>query len=96
MPTYFDAFTTGNCTFAQKYNEDIYAVESPDAVMPADKDKGCTLLRYSENNISAGVVNDFGGYKTCVVGFPFETIKCKEQRDNLMRQVLDFFTNEKK
>ena len=96
VPTYFDAFTTGNCTFAQKYNEDIYAVESPDAVMPADKDKGCTLLRYSENNISAGVVNDFGGYKTCVVGFPFETIKCKEQRDNLMRQVLDFFTNEKK
>lgn len=49
-------------------------------------------MRYTENNIPAAVVNQFDNYKTCIVGFPFETIKESDARDALMQQVLSFFS----
>jgi len=78
----------GNYHFYNKLNPDVYAVESPDAIEPAG-DGGHTVFRYSENNISAGVAYS-GNYKTCVLGFPFETISDEAQRNQLMQEVLDF------
>ena len=91
VPTCFPNFGKLKIEYSSSLNDRIYSVESPDALMPADSEKGCTLMRYDENNISAGVVNDFGKYKTCVIGFPFETITDSAARDSLMRQILDFF-----
>ncbi|MDE6161069.1 MAG: hypothetical protein K2F77_05375, partial [Muribaculaceae bacterium] len=87
----FPAFTGGTYGFAQKLNGDIYAVESPDSFFAADKNKGCTLMRYSENNLVAGIAFDAGTYRTVVLGFPFETIGAAAERDNLMLQILNFF-----
>lgn len=79
----------GNYTYYNTPNSHSYVVESPDAIEPSSSDS-YTVLRYSENNLSAGVAYQ-GSYKTFVMGFPFESINSKEQRDNLMNSILSFF-----
>lgn len=95
VPTFFKDFGKGEYKFVTDLNSECYAVESPDSFYPADKDKGCTFLRYTENNLVAGTAFDNNAYRTVVVGFPFETIEGSEARAHLMRQILNFF-NEKK
>jgi hypothetical protein len=82
----------GKLTFYNTLNSDFYAVESPDAIKASDS-KGATILRYSENNIPAGIASSRNGYKTVVVGFPFETIKSETERNEFMQRVLKFFEN---
>mgnify|MGYP004445592089 CR=1 FL=1 len=76
--------------FSNELNAEMYCVESPDAVIPADK-KGFTIMRYSENNIAAAVASEREGYRTVIAGFPFETIKSDVQRNTLMNSILNFF-----
>lgn len=83
----------GEWTFEMKLNDKIYAVESPDALYPADTKTGATVLRYTENNIPAGVASAKDGYKTFVMGVPFEVIETGERRNALMTRILDFFEN---
>ena len=64
-------------------------VEAPDAIEPGTED-AYTIFRYSENNLSAGVAYK-GSYKTCVLGFPFESLKIQSEREKLMKGVLEFF-----
>lgn len=74
--------------FAQKPNDKVYAAESPDALFPAKN--ASAILRYSQNNTTAGIVFDSGNYRTFVCGFPFETILNDESRNALMHMVLDY------
>ncbi len=76
--------------FSNELNERCYCVESPDAIFPADPATGSTIMRYSENNIPAGVASRKDGYRTCVLGFPFETIESAAGRELLMGKVLEF------
>jgi hypothetical protein len=66
-------------------------VESPDSFYPSDDARGCTFMRYTENNLAAGTAFDNTNYRTVVLGFPFETITDADQRAGLMQQVLNFF-----
>ncbi|MDE6286621.1 MAG: xanthan lyase, partial [Muribaculaceae bacterium] len=91
VDTRFPAFTGGSYTFAQQLNGDIYAVESPDSFFAADPKRGCTLMRYTENNLVAGIAFQGDGYRTVVLGFPFETIDGTAAREGLMNQILNFF-----
>lgn len=84
------AMIKGNYSYYNTPNSKSYVVESPDAIEPAGADS-YTIFRYSENNLSAGVAFK-GKYKTCVLGFPFESINSRDQRDELMRNVLFFFS----
>jgi hypothetical protein len=84
----------GSYDFHTLLNPDCYAVESPDAIEPVGKDS-YTVLRYSENGLSAGIAHD-GYYKTCVLGFPLETIKNAPERDALMKNILEFFAGGKR
>ena len=78
----------GNYTYHNELNAESYAVESPDAIEPT---KGAyTIMRYTENNLSAGIAYR-GSYKTIVLGFPFETIRTEEERNELMDNILQFF-----
>ena len=78
----------GSFEFNTGVSEVIYAAEAPDAIEPADR-QSVTAFRYRENNTSAAVMH--GGDMRCfVMGFPFETIILPEERDKLMRQILDF------
>ena len=80
-------------TFCNKLNGKLYAVESPDAVKASD-DNGATFLRYTENNIPAGIVSDRNGYRTVVTGVPFEVFDKADQRNTMMQEVLNFFERE--
>ena len=84
----------GNYQFHNELNADCYVVEAPDAIEPAAPG-AYTFMRYQENNLSAGVAYQ-GDYKTCVLGFPFETIRTAAERNQLMKAILTFFNNEKK
>lgn len=92
VPSPFTALS-GNYTYYNELNPDAYVVEAPDAIEPASKD-AYTMMRYSENNLSAGVAYS-GTYKTCVLGFPFESIRTASERDALMNAVLTFFSRNK-
>ena len=82
---------SGKYEFHNELNGTSYVVESPDAVEPADP--ACfTIFRYSENNLSAGIAFR-GKYKTCVLGFPFESLKTAGQRDQLMDNILLFMSS---
>ncbi len=79
---------SGRYSFNTGSETDIYAAESPDAIEPSDK-RSLTAFRYSENNTSAAVIH-MGEVRTVVSGFPFETLLLQEERDMLMKQILDF------
>jgi len=75
--------------FNTNYNPDIYTVEAPDAIEPADS-LAKTILRYSENQFSAAVAYK-DNYNVIAFGFPFETIITQESRDIIMEAVLEYF-----
>ncbi|MCF8380880.1 MAG: N-acetylmuramoyl-L-alanine amidase [Bacteroidales bacterium] len=75
-------------SFNTKYHPSVYTVEAPDAIVPSDS-SGKTLLRYTENNMSAAVSYS-GPYKIVAFGFPFETILNEKDREFIMLKILDF------
>ncbi len=79
---------SGRFEFNAGISDKIYAAEAPDAIEPADK-QSVTAFRYLENNTSAAVMYP-GDARTFVMGFPFETIISRKDRDDLMKQILDF------
>lgn len=88
------AFTGGKYEFSTTLNDECYAAESPDSFYAPDSKRGFTIMRYSENNLVAGIAFD-NGYRTVVIGFPFETIKGDDARASLMSQILNFFNNKR-
>ncbi len=80
----------GEFKFSTKPNEMVYNVESPDSIDPI-AGESFTIFRYPENNISAGVAYK-GEYKSVVLAFPIETLKGKGEIDEMMGEIIDFFT----
>lgn len=78
-----------NFRFNTDLGQKIYQVEAADALVPAGEN-GKTILRYSENKMSAGTMFE-GYYKSIVTGFPFETIESEEARTEFMKSVLEYF-----
>ena len=78
-------------TFNTGYDPEIYTVEGADALEPADS-AAVTLVRYAENNMSAGVALS-GESRVVALGFPFEAIRGEEARDRIMQRILMFITN---
>jgi len=70
----------------------LYTVEGADALEPADS-TAVTLIRYTENNMSAGVAR-LQGYRLVAIGFPFEAIRGEGDRDLIMRKILSFLMKE--
>ena len=88
----FDSFAALSIEFHNSLNEECYAVESPDGIEPFGKGS-YMIQRYTENNIGAGIFYRGERYDTCVLGYPFETIKTETQRNALMRAILSAFDN---
>lgn len=86
---YAKPFFTGSFSFNTGSSDKIYSVEAPDAIEASGKGARCAF-RYSQNNTSAGVIFK-GACKTVILGFPFETITSEEERNNFMKQLMDFF-----
>ena len=81
---------SGNYEYYNKLNSESYVVENPDAIEPADENS-FTILRYSENNLSAGVMYKGEQYNSCVLGFPIESIKIEKKQIKLIKNILDEF-----
>lgn len=86
----FPAFDTLHVEYHNTLNENCYAVESPDGIEPFGKGS-YTIQRYGENNIGAGIFYRGQRYNTCILGYPFETIKTDKQRNELMNAILSSF-----
>lgn len=86
----FPAFDTLHVEYHNTLNENCYAVESPDGIEPFGKGS-YTIQRYGENNIGAGIFYRGQRYNTCILGYPFETIKTEKQRNELMNAILSSF-----
>lgn len=69
-------------------NPYIYRVDAPDAIKPVGN-RAQTWLRYTENEFSAAV-RYADRYRVVVLGFPFETIMDGNDRDNLMKEMMNF------
>ncbi|WP_418992018.1 xanthan lyase [Alistipes sp.] len=78
--------------FNNEFTPFRYKVEAPDALRPAGG--AFAVMRYVENNRAAGVAREGDG-RTFVMGFPFEAILSQNQRDRLMRDVLEFLSGNK-
>ncbi len=75
--------------FVVSRNVDIYHVEAPDAIEAEGKNSR-TVYRYSSNVMSAAVFHQ-SQHKVLSMGFPFEAIIGQENRDALMKAVLELF-----
>ena len=80
--------------FETGFSPRIYGTENPDGIEPAKGSSALTVLRYQENNISAGVAYKGEDYKTFIMGFPFECIQSEFERNALMKRILAFFEND--
>lgn len=75
--------------FNTELGPELYAVESPDGLTPADENTH-TILRYGVNSISAGIAHR-SDHAVVAFGFPFEAVKAEEERNRLMAGVLAYF-----
>ncbi len=77
----------GNYKYFNTLNSDGYVVEYPDAIEPAD-DNAFTVFRYSENNLSAGIIYKGEKYNSCILGFPIESLEDQESRNMLIKNIM--------
>lgn len=87
VPSPFPAIQ-GKYGYYNELNSESYVVEHPDAIEPADE-HAFTIFRYSENNLSAGVLYQGGKYNSCILGFPIEAIKGQENRKKLIKGIME-------
>ena len=76
-------------SFYHTPNSTCYVVESPDAIEPACKE-ATSVMRYSENGLSAAVAYSGPDYRTCVLGFPIEALTSTQQMATLIQQIMQF------
>ena len=73
--------------YSSTLNENMYIVENPDILTPADNDTE-NLLTFSNGGV-AGLRHDRGRGKVFVYSVPFEAITDAAARDRIMKQVID-------
>lgn len=83
----------GGCRFNQSLCKEFYAVESPDALAPVNG--SFAVARYAENDRVAAVACRLGGYRSVAMGFPLEAVTVAEERDLLMKGILNFLSDNK-
>jgi hypothetical protein len=79
-----------NLAFNTDYNPDIYTVEAPDAIEPADTNT-VVLMRYGHNTKSAAIGYRDGHSAVVVMGFPFESIIDRRHREELFGSIMNYF-----
>lgn len=80
----------GEMSFAQKPNSDIYCVEHPDGLLPANK-SAKIWLRYPASPYGAAIVHSGYNSKTVSIGVPIETISNPEDQVAVFKYALEFF-----
>ncbi len=81
--------------FYHTLNDTCYAVETPDALRPVGK-KSRIIQQYENAQTGAGIFYAGDNYNTCILGYPIETIKNDDDRDTLIRYILERFQRHEK
>ena len=89
VPSPFQSIN-GNFNYFNTLNSKGYVVENPDAIEPANKN-AFTVFRYSENNLSAGILYKGDVYKSCILGFPIESITEQNDINKLIENIMVTF-----
>lgn len=77
--------------YSNTLNEDQYIVECPDAITATPQaDEAATFLRFSDTDASAGLLIRDGKSRRAVMSVPFESLKDPNQRNLLMKEMLDW------
>ena len=80
--------------FHTEPNIHMYAAMHPDGIVPQG-DGACSVMRYSENKISAAVAYQGEKYCCCIFGFPIECLTSQAEIDMLLGEVVRFFEQSK-
>lgn len=75
--------------YCQVLNEKKYAVEAPDALIPANGSQ--PILLFGNNPGAVAAVAYKGKYKTVISSIPFEALTTEYQRNKWMREIIQFF-----
>lgn len=92
LPFWANGFQEVTVHYANRPNESVYVVESPDAIVGADPVKSQTIMTYRENGKSAAVAWDNEHNSVIAAGFPFEAIVDDATRYTLMKEILAYLT----
>ena len=77
--------------YSNTLNSDHYIVEYPDAIIPTQKaDESATFLRFSDTDAAAGLLIRDGKSRRAVMSVPFEALTDANQRNLLMKEILDW------
>ncbi len=78
-------------SYSNTLNEDFYIVEHPDAIIATQKaDESATFLRFSDTDAAAGLLIRDGKSRRAVMSVPFESITDENQRNLLMKELLEW------
>lgn len=77
--------------YSNTLNADQYIVERPDAIIPSRKaDESATFLRFSDTDAAAGLLIRDGKSRRAVMSVPFESLTDANQRNLLMKEMLEW------
>ncbi len=77
--------------YSNTLNEDQYIVENPDAIVATPNvDEAATFLRFSDTDAAAGLLIRDGKSRRAVMSVPFESLKDANQRNLLMKEMLEW------
>lgn len=82
-----NSFSTGSFRYSNTLNENCYIVENPDILLPVSGSK--VFMRYSDTNLPAGILSQYGKGKVVVSTIPFETVD-SSQKNRLMKDYIDY------
>lgn len=77
-------------SYSNDLNDKMYIVENPDDIAPSGKTDTEIFMTFPDTGQACGIFSKHGKSKTAVMSVPFESIKSEEQRDLLMRGILDY------
>ena len=75
--------------FHTEPNEKNYCVENADGIIPASK-KAESVMKYTDNGVSAAVFFYSGKYKVASFGFPLECIKDRDAMSELIKKTMKY------
>lgn len=77
--------------YNNRLSDKIYIVESPDQLLPTGNAR--MFMHFNDNGNGAGIINSYGKGKVATMSIPFETLTEASQRENLMKQILNYLEN---
>ena len=78
-----------NYIYSHSFNDKIYKVEAPDAIIPSKGSKAKTFLRFRDNEFGAGIKYIGQDYNLVMMTIPFEAILNQSNRDELMKNIIN-------